>query len=84
MAGNINVDLNLAVSKINCLLPNFSLPIFNTSIKNSNYSLYIKPRFSNSMITIMCLYKFLRLTKVSADFAYRGFVIKCAWFSEAR
>ena len=84
MARNISVDLNLAFSEINCLLPNFSLPIFNTCIKNSNvYTLY-QARFSNSTITIMCLYKFLRLTKVSADFDYRGFVVNCAWLSEAR
>ena len=41
MGGNISVDLNLVFSEINCLLPNFSLPVFNTCIKNSNvYTLY--------------------------------------------
>ena len=35
MAGNIDVELNLVVGENKHVLPNFILPTFNTSIKNS-------------------------------------------------
>ena len=46
IAGNNDVELNLAIGDINSMLPNFILPTFNTCIKNLNaYTLILKYAF---------------------------------------
>ena len=52
---NIEVEINLAVGKINFVLPNFNPSTFNTCIKHAKCLQYnIKAHYSNSANTMSC------------------------------
>ena len=81
-----DVELNLAVGKINFVLPNFNPTIL--AFKNSK-CLYFNTEacFELHKYYNMSFYKFSRSInsiKVPANLAYESFVAKCAWLSEAR
>ena len=76
--GNIGVELNLAVGKINRVLSNFILPTLNKKL----YVLTLIE--AHKVFNKMCpLHKLLR-SKVSVDLGYKGFVAMSVKLDELR
>ena len=77
---SIDVEINLAVGKINFVLPNFISSTFNTCIKNSQCLHFnIKLYFSNNTKTITCPSTNFQDQSIQQsgqlhDLAYEGFI----------
>ena len=76
--GNIGMELNLVIGKINHMSQNFIPPTFNTCIKTLGIYTFWSVFEYHVFEWNMCLHKFL----ASADLAYKGFTAN--YISEAR